>query len=171
MLAEQSMVLVIEGCKSVINRADISSHERANFSVSVATLYASPFTEGRQLGGLDEKYEAFADTSLKQTHEATLVYRHCFAAHRDLSNLEVKVHAGDKSAHFYTPIFTIKDKGEITRHVPFMSFENSQFQRIQDLAEFQLKRIKAKADKLAGELIQSSQLKMPGEYILGQTYP
>jgi len=150
------MVLAIEGCKSALERKDLTHHEAVILSAGVVTLYASPFTEGCELGKLEEKYEKFINEDFKNTHEAVIVYRNCFIAHRDLSNDEVKVHLNGITAPFFTPIITVLDDDRHKRHVPFMFLSSVQFERIKALAEFQLKRLSEKATKLFDQLVDKN---------------
>lgn len=171
MLAEQAMHLVIEGCKSGMTRKDYSKDEISNLTAGVVTLYASPFTENRNLGRLEEKYETFVDEKFKTSHMQMMNFRNWHIAHRDLSSEGLRLHVGETSAHILTPLFTILEDGTSLRNVHFMQFTEEGFKQLKELAEFQFKRIHAKANKLAEQLIKQSKKKLPGTYILGEQYP
>lgn len=80
------MQLSLEAIKIGLASKDECSLERSLLSGALSTAYCCPFTEGNELGKLDEHYEKFQNPDFADAHKSLFDYRNKFFCHRDIPN-------------------------------------------------------------------------------------
>jgi hypothetical protein len=168
--AEIHMRQALYGCRHMLALRDVSTELKDCVLTGIVVTYARSFGENQGLSAIGSEFRNFTDRRLQVLHEALLQARDAIYAHRDMLNLGVRLSMDLSREEVQKIGIHISPKGEARWTVKGPGLPPDRLHDIEHLCDFQMKRFHEASTKMLQHFCKDKVF-IPGDYILGETFP